>query len=334
MNFTFVRLYVYLTSACNFRCSHCFVSEKRKYIKPENIELSLIEKFVEDFGQNAKGVNLTGEGNPILHPQIGEILTLLKRMVGNVSINTRGWIQPKVFDLLDMLGVVVYYSVDWFGKRNDEWCGREGLWDAIVNTINMMAKRKMRFAIRTTIMRQNFGDCLQLIRMVEKLRMKGVDVVWEAMPYLPYHDEENMPTREQVKLIATVCLSKDFCRLLMPGWTCIFPTFRDRASRWWHKNDRLCEAGRPYGRIAIKQNGELLPCPFEMYVIGKYRKEYGEWVIDKEKVEVKLEKYLRMPVPTYCKDCPWVDVCGGGCRIMQNLTQDQPNCPFKELSGI
>ena len=329
----FVRLYLYLTTKCNFSCSHCFVGEERKRLKPIHIDLNLVRQFLDDFvTEKTKSINLTGDGNPILHPQFKEIIRLCKMKVPTVSVNTRGPIPRELLDWMAEYGVVVYYSIDWFGEMNDEQCGFKNLWKHQINTIMEMAKRRMKIAVRTTLMRYNLPDCLQLIRLVENLRMRGVDIVFECMPYLPYHTTEMTPTREQVKQLMLVCLSKDFCRLLIPGWTCVFPPFRDRAKRWWGNGQRLCESGRPYGRLAIKETGELLPCPFEMYTVGKYERRYGEWVIDKEKLFIELQEYLDLlSIPPRCKKCRFVDVCSGGCRIVQQLTGDQENCPIPDL---
>jgi len=69
-----------------------------------------------------------------------------------------------------------------------------------------------------------------------------------------------------------------------------------------------------------------------MYTVGKYERRYGEWVIDKEKLFIELQEYLDLlSIPPRCKKCRFVDVCSGGCRIVQQLTGDQENCPIPDL---
>ena len=328
----FTRLYIYCTTQCNFACQHCFIGEERKRLKPIHVDLELVKQFLNDFvTKKTKSVNLTGDGNPILHPHFKEIIRLCKMKVPIVSVNTRGPIPTELLNWMAEYEVVVYYSIDWFGEMNDKFCGFKNLWKHQLNTITEMAKRRMKIAIRTTLMHTNLADCLQLIRLVENLRWRGVNIVFECMPYLPYHTRELMPTKDQVKQLLMVCLSKDFCRLLIPGWTCIFPPFRDRASRWWGQ-ERLCEAGRPYGRIAVKEDGTILPCPFEMYEIEGYELVGGKWILDRERVFSELTEYLNtLEIPRRCRECRFMNECKGGCRIYQQLTGDQENCPIPDL---
>jgi len=206
-----------------------------------------------------------------------------------------------------------------------------GLWESQRNTIKNMARMGIKIAVRTTIMRENYGDVLQLIRLVELLRQQGVSIVWEGMPYLPYHNPDMRPTKEQMKMIYTVCLNKEFCRILTPEWTCIYPYFRDKASKWWNNDERLCEAGRPYGRIAIKEDGTILPCPFETKSVGKYIREMGQWFIDMDSVKKNLIDYLdSTPIDENCKKCRFSQECRGGCRIVNNLGHEQI-CPIQDL---
>jgi len=330
MVFNFVRGYVYVTSACNYRCSHCFIRSDKKYIKPEEIDIELVRQFIDDFGSNFKSINFTGEGNPILARNIKDIIRLSKMRVDTVSINTRGYINPDLLDYFKIMGVIVYYSIDWYGERADSEMRYDGLWEQQINTLKEMLKRKIRVAVRSTIMRDNFGDVLQLIRMVENLRLRGHDIVIEIMPYLPYNNTNNTPTIDQIKLITTICLNKDFTRLLTPWWTCIYPYFRDKASKWWHKHDRICEAGREYGRIAIKQDGTILPCPFETRPVGKYIRQYGSYYIDKTKVKIELDRYLNETrVDEKCEKCTFGSICKG-CRVIDSIGEKQI-CPIPEM---
>ena len=324
----FVRLYVYLTSKCNFNCKHCFIRELKGKEAIE-IDFELFKTFIHDFGLYAKSVNFTGDGNPILYPKIIEAIEYAKNMVGHVSINTRGKIPDNVLKAIAENRVVVYYSMDWFGKKADEMMGFKNLWEIQKEMLEKMFKMNIPVAIRVTLMRDNFPDVLQLIRLTEIYRMRRGNFTIEIMPYLPYHNVEQRPTIEQVKVVTEVCLTKEFARMLTPWWTCIFPFFRDRASRWWDNihGGRLCEAGRNYGRIAIKEDGTLLPCPFEIKSIGKYEMVDGEWKIDKMKVRMMIEDYLaNTPIDEECKSCKFFKYCGGGCRVISNLEQKQ-ECP-------
>jgi len=326
----FTRAFIFTTTSCQYRCTHCFVSEKRKTFKPLHIELELVEQFISDFGSSKYGgfkeTNITGVGNPLLYPQLDELIELLRTATRDeMSINCRGRISNHLIQTFKMFNVSVYYSMDYWGQRADEEMRHPGLWNEQIETLNRLVAAKVPVKIRTTIMKDNLMDCLQLITLVEKLRAKGVDVEWHGMPCLPYSNDK-LPTQRQMELLSAVVLSKTGMRIIHPFWTCVHPVFRDRAKRWWHKAPRICEAGRDGGRIALTQDGEVLPCPFESVVLAKYEKSGGEWKLNWGMFRENLKEYLNQKLPKFCSDCSLKNVCKGGCRIHQRLS-DECICP-------
>ncbi|RLI73086.1 hypothetical protein DRO97_08145 [Archaeoglobales archaeon] len=332
MSFVFSRAYIYTTTSCQFRCKHCFVREERKKFKPKHIELDLVEQFIHDFGNakyaGFKETNITGVGNPLLYPHLKELIELLRTATEReLSINCRGEIKDDLLHTFKVHRVSVYYSMDFWGTKADEQMRFDGLWEQQWKTLNKMLSMKIPIRIRTTIMKNNIADCLRLILLVEELRAKGVDIEWHGMPYLPYVSDELMPTQRQMEMLTSIVLSKDGMRIMHPFWTCIYPPFRDRAKRWWGK-ERICEAGRVGGRICLTQDGEVLPCPFETEVLVKYEKSGGEWKINWSLFKQNLKEYLSTSIPEYCNDCLFKDICKGGCRIHQRLS-DKCICPIE-----
>jgi len=329
MNFT--RAFIYTTTQCNYNCTHCFVREERKKFRPKHIELDLVEQFISDFGSakygGFKGTNITGVGNPLLYPHLEELIELLRTATKEeLSINCRGYISNKILHIFKLHKVAVYYSMDYWGYKADEQMRYNGLWDDQIRSLNRMVEMGIPIRIRTTIMRDNITDCLQFMNLVEKLRVRGVDIQWHGMPYLPYVSDEKLPSHKQVEYLTLIALSREGMRIMHPFWTCIYPPFRDRAKRWWDKVPRICEAGREGGRICLTQDAEVLPCPFETEVLVKYEKVRGEWRLNWTMFKENLKKYLEQETPEFCSDCSLRNICRGGCRIHQKLS-DKCICP-------
>ena len=79
--------YIYPTNYCNFRCNYCAHSLgkqgfEQKYGFPmENMKLSTYYKCIDqlrEFPKALKTLSLTGQGEPLLHPQLPEMIAYAK----------------------------------------------------------------------------------------------------------------------------------------------------------------------------------------------------------------------------------------------------------------
>lgn len=83
--------------SCNLSCKYCSV-HKRKSVR---IKLKVIEKYVEDLLERGlKAVVLTGGGEPLLYPNIKELLKFLFEKRLEVGIITNGTLFESVSDSL------------------------------------------------------------------------------------------------------------------------------------------------------------------------------------------------------------------------------------------
>jgi radical SAM protein with 4Fe4S-binding SPASM domain len=329
--YNFVRAFFYTTTACQFNCEHCFVREERKKFRPKELDLGLAEQFIYDFYNpkynGFKESNITGVGNPLLYSKLHDLIALLRRFTrGEVSINCRGKIKDETLYVFRRYNISVYYSMDYWGKKADKQMRYNGLWDDQKRTLAKMVEMRIPVRIRTTIMRDNIQDCMRFLALVKSLRSKGVDAEWHGMPYLPYISEDNLPTQRQMELLTTVVMSMDGARIIHPFWSCIYPPFAERVSKWIDSAPRVCEAARDYGRICLTQDGEVTPCPFETHVLAKYEKTRNGWVLNKDLFDIERKKYLQTDPPEFCKNCSLLKICKGGCRIHQRLS-DKCVCP-------
>ncbi|MBQ1532182.1 MAG: SPASM domain-containing protein [Solobacterium sp.] len=80
------RVYIEITSACNLSCSFCTVSSReRKYMKS-----SFFEAVIRQVREITPYICLHVQGEPLLHPDIDEILTLCDQYGMQVQLVTNG----------------------------------------------------------------------------------------------------------------------------------------------------------------------------------------------------------------------------------------------------
>lgn len=92
----FKKIYVEITNICNLNCSFCSNDKKKKREMSLN-EFEIILKRIEDYTDY---IYLHVKGEPLLHSNLKEILTLCKKHNIKVNITTNGILLKNRLDLL------------------------------------------------------------------------------------------------------------------------------------------------------------------------------------------------------------------------------------------
>ncbi|MDD3322133.1 MAG: radical SAM protein [Paludibacter sp.] len=87
----FKKIYIEITNCCNFNCSFCFkTARKRKFMSLDEFQI-----IVDKIRPFTNYIYLHVLGEPLLHPQFEEILTIAKKADLNVNITTNGGLIEK-----------------------------------------------------------------------------------------------------------------------------------------------------------------------------------------------------------------------------------------------
>lgn len=172
-------IYFYLTEGCNLQCRHCwlapqFQTAKRQYpaIGPDLFRH--IVRQAKPLGLS--GVKLTG-GEPLMHPQISEILAILREEGIRFNVETNGVLcTPGLArDLVSSGMYHVSVSLDGADAGTHEWVrGVEGCFDAAVSGIRNLVAAGIRPQLIMSLMRKNVGQIVPFVRMAESLGASSV----------------------------------------------------------------------------------------------------------------------------------------------------------------
>lgn len=80
------------TDKCNLDCSWCSVRDRPGDVLALTDIMQIIDKYVE---LGAKSIELTGGGDPLMHPYIGEIIDYAHKKTRAVGLITNGLLLPK-----------------------------------------------------------------------------------------------------------------------------------------------------------------------------------------------------------------------------------------------
>jgi SynChlorMet cassette radical SAM/SPASM protein ScmF len=168
------QIYFYLTEGCNLACRHCWIAPKFESGKPAYpyVSLELFKSIIEQakpLGLNA--IKLTG-GEPLLHPQIKELLDYIKEEDLRLVVETNGVLCT--LELAEKMkackNTFVSVSLDGATAQSHEWVrGVAGSLEAALEGARNLVKVGFRPQIIMSVMRHNRHEMETVVRMAEAL---------------------------------------------------------------------------------------------------------------------------------------------------------------------
>jgi len=180
-NFTYPlnQIYFYLTEGCNLRCRHCWIAPKYQSEGNSNaaLDFNLFKSIVEQAKPlGLTGVKLTG-GEPLLHPEINEILEHIQNEDLCLTVETNGVLcTPELAEKMAACkDPFVSVSLDGADAEIHEWVrGVPGCFDETMNGIQNLADAGLRPQVIMTVMRHNKNQLESVVRLAESVAAASV----------------------------------------------------------------------------------------------------------------------------------------------------------------
>ncbi|MBN1996275.1 SynChlorMet cassette radical SAM/SPASM protein ScmF [candidate division KSB1 bacterium] len=176
---TLNQIYFYLTEGCNLACRHCWLApklQKKKHQYPV-LDFDLFRSIVEQGKKlGMTGVKLTG-GEPLMHPDIEQLLKYLIDQDVSVTIETNGVLcTPEVAMLVAKnKNVFVSVSLDGTDSRIHESIrGVKGCFEEAIQGIRNLVNAGIAPQIIMTLMRRNKHQIEAMVRLGERLGAHSV----------------------------------------------------------------------------------------------------------------------------------------------------------------
>jgi SynChlorMet cassette radical SAM/SPASM protein ScmF len=173
------QIYFYLTEGCNLRCRHCWIAPK--YQSENNsyavLDLGLFKSIVEQAKPlGLTGVKLTG-GEPLLHPQIKEILEYVQTENLSMTLETNGVLcnSELASTMAACKDPFVSVSLDGADSEIHEWVrGVTGCFEETMNGIGNLVNAGLRPQVIMTVMRHNRDQMEPVVRLAKGLGVGSV----------------------------------------------------------------------------------------------------------------------------------------------------------------
>lgn len=279
------------TSACNHRCVFCAVD----YIGYDNVFLNvdvLRARLPELAEMGVKAVMYAGEGEPLLHKQINEIITLTKRAGVDVSLTTNASLIPKNF-VEDALPHVSWIKVSLNAGTAETYSKihrtKPQHFDNVIANMTAMARARDANRLETTLgaqillLPENAGEIRRLAEICRD--QVGLDYL-VVKPY-SQHSFSNTRTYENLEYTTFVDMGNELQEMSTDRFSLIF---RTNTMRKYASGERYSKCySVPFLWAFIMANGTVSGC--SCYLLDK-RFEYGNisessfrniWLGDKRK---------------------------------------------------
>lgn len=283
-----------LTNLCNHKCVFCALD----FLKHDGIfiDRGVMLKALKEMGEKGiKAIMFAGEGESVLHSDIGLFVKTAKENGIDVSITTNGipLTKEKIKDILPSLSWI-RFSIDSGSKENYSIIHRTNAedFDKLIENIKECVRTKEEFGLNVTIgaqflmIPQNVNEAVKLAKLLKEigadnLQFKPYSKHPNSVNNLIINSEEYNKTEAQLKVLA----SDDFKIL-----------FRRATIERIQEGINYPECyGIPFFTL-IDAEGNIIPCNLfygnEEFVYGNlYKNSFSEiWESEKRKEVLKKLK--------------------------------------------
>ncbi len=214
------KLYIELTSYCNFNCSMCFrnswFDEKNGYMSDE-----LIDKLLYDIGyiDSIDTITLAGMGEPLLHQKVVDIIRFLNKMGKNTQIITNASLLNEEIsrELISSGLTQLWVSADDLHIKTT----KNRFNDVMQNILNFNKIRMNKCALGLTFVLESINEN-ELKRINETADFFGADEIniSQIIPSKPidkysYRDNISIGKMKRIEIIQKSC--QNYCPFIESG---------------------------------------------------------------------------------------------------------------------
>jgi len=287
-----------LTTRCNLNCPWC--GRKQTKDKSAVIDKIKLKEFIKTL-KGIKKVRFVGGGEPLLYPDLVEIIRFGKRYIPNVSLTTNGVLLDKkiISELVESGLSDIAVSLDGTDKKTCYKTKGTDLNQIVKNVKTLRQISNLPIEIWAVVSKENLESLKSIPELAKSLGASYIqfDHMDEIVSSNPFHKiEYNSPElREFVAIVADKCknlnIKSNAEHLLIPKNNLF--------------NSKICMI--PFFYPFIDVNGDLTVCCINhQKLVNVFGKSFKEIWNSKETCNLR-KKIIQGKYPGFCKE-----ICGYG----------------------
>lgn len=161
-------LVVMTTTRCNFHCPHClreFIDDSKRLT--QDLSVDIFERVLGESQKiNLNHVSFSG-GEPILHPEFGELISLVDKYDQRFNFATNGWLYEEYWKIIkqnrERLNIVLLSIDGATAEVHDAVRNKPGSFERAVSAIKFYRKNKVPLAVTFCITKQNYHQIEEIV---------------------------------------------------------------------------------------------------------------------------------------------------------------------------
>jgi 12,18-didecarboxysiroheme deacetylase len=164
-----------VTKACNLKCIHCYAKADNKRA-PDELTTEEGYKLLEDLAQFGSPVILFSGGEPLVRPDILDLINRAVKLGLRTVISTNGvLIDDSLAKELKKLGVsYVGISLDGWKEVHDKFRGVKGAFEKVISAVLACKKENLKVGLRFTMSKLNAKEIPKIFDLVEELEIPRI----------------------------------------------------------------------------------------------------------------------------------------------------------------
>jgi SynChlorMet cassette radical SAM/SPASM protein ScmF len=337
-NYKLNQIYFYLTEGCNLACRHCWIAPKYQTAEHSypSLDLDLFRSILRQAkAMQVPAIKLTG-GEPLLHPQIRDILEIIRNEGISLTIESNGILcTPDISQILATFrGLFISVSLDGAYPETYEWVrGVKGSFELALNGIRNLVRYGIKPQIIMTVMKCNKDQMEPIVRLAEALGAESVkyNLLQPTARGEKMHEQgEALDIEELVKIGQWVdnTLSESTKIRVIYDHPVAFRSLK----RMFGENGKGAGVCGIHGIIGVLANGSYALCGIgesvTELIFGHAKQDRLEDIWNNNPILREIRSGLPMRLEGICGDCLMKARCFGSCLAQNYYRSKNLWAPF------
>jgi len=332
------------TQRCNLKCRHCYsMSENTDYHNELTTEEA--KRFIDDLATFGTPCLLFSGGEPLMRPDLVELLNYCKEVNLPTAISTNGTLITDDYasSFRDAGVRYVGISLDGVGEVNDAFRGVPGTFEKVTNAFRILKRNDVKSGLRFTLSKDNLKSLVATFRFIEEAAIERI-CFYHVVPVGRASDHsELIPSHRDIRdaldhivhwtanaiqshpnlEVLTVDNHADNIYLYLKA---IDSNHDPKRIVELIKNNGGAKLSSGVGIAAVDPTGNIHPDQFWLKLnLGNIRNlsfsktwsDRDNWMLDGLRHRTRL-------IGGRCGGCHWLELCGGGLRSRADARFNDP----------